>query len=210
MELETEGKFNVLPPRPYASGRLHIANQVHAQCTVTVTQKNFFTLNVRIWNQKQGGNLMFYPPVRTPHVVYIQLLLRSKIIFTLNVRVWNQKQRGNLMFYPPVRTPQVVYINQVHAQCTVTVVIRKQIAVRTYFVHSSPHALKHTLAPRGLVSKQGNCFGVLYVRDYRCQYVLTPQRQLDCPFVLRYRTLLAYQCTLRIQGGLSVHQGIRV
>ena len=68
MELETRGKFNVLPPRPYASGRLHRANWVHAQCTVTV-------------------------------------------------------------------------------------VIRKQIAVRTYFVHSSPHALKHTLAPRGLVSK---------------------------------------------------------
>jgi len=26
MELETGGKFNVLPHRPYASGRLHIAN----------------------------------------------------------------------------------------------------------------------------------------------------------------------------------------
>jgi len=37
MELETTGKFNVLPPRPYASGRLHKlgTRTMHSYCCYT-------------------------------------------------------------------------------------------------------------------------------------------------------------------------------
>jgi hypothetical protein len=58
MELETGGKFNVLPPRPYASCRLHTAT--YSQ--LLLRRKNYFYPERTYMELETRGNFNVLPP----------------------------------------------------------------------------------------------------------------------------------------------------